>query len=196
MVVVPNGIDLEYFLPRHDPPKDTIIFTGAMNYFPNIDGVLYFHKEVFPLIKREVPSGKFIIGGMEPTRSIKRLEGNDTVVTGFVQDMRKYMRQASVCVIPLRIAKGIQNKILEAMAMEIPVVATSVANSGIDATDRKENFIADDPQTFARSVIELLGDTQLRESLAANARSFVEKHYSWTRNSQKVDEAVAQATGR
>ena len=196
LVVVPNGIDLEYFAPRSEPRKDTIIFAGAMNYFTNIDGVLYFHKEVLPLIKREVPSVKFIIGGMEPTSSIKRLGGDETVVTGYVPDMRDYLGSASVCVVPLRIGKGIQNKILEAMAMGVPVVATSAANSGIDATDRKEILIADDPQTFAQSVMELLGDTRLRESLAANARSFVEKRYSWNRNLQKVDEAIALATGQ
>jgi len=196
LFVVPNGIDLEFFTPRKNKPKDTLIFTGAMNYFPNIDGVSYFHREILPFIKREVPSVKFIIGGMDPHPSIKRLEGNGTVVTGFVPDMRDYLGSASVCVVPLRIAKGIQNKILEAMAMGIPVVATSAANSGIDATDRKEILIADDPQTFARSVMELLSDAQLRESLAANARSFVEKQYSWNGNLQKVDDAVALATGQ
>ncbi|MCH7614790.1 MAG: TIGR03087 family PEP-CTERM/XrtA system glycosyltransferase [Nitrospinae bacterium] len=196
LVVVPNGVDLEFFTPRQNKAKDTLIFTGAMNYFPNIDGVSYFHREILPVIKREVPSVKFIIGGMDPHPSIKRLEGDGTVVTGYVPDMRDYLGRASVCVVPLRIGKGIQNKILEAMAMEIPVVATSAANNGIDATDGREILIADNPQTFARSVMELLSDAQLRESLAANARSFVEKHYSWNRNLQKVDEAVTLAAGQ
>ena len=106
------------------------------------------------------------------------------------------MRNASVCVLPIRIAKGIQNKIIEAMAMEVPVVARSLANSGIEAAPKKEIMIADNPQTFARLVMELLGDIQLRETLAANARSFVEKHYSWNRDFEKVDEVAALATGK
>jgi len=196
LVVVPNGIDLEFFAPRRSQSKDTLIFSGAMDYFPNIDGILYFHGAILPLIKREIPSVRFIISGMSPSSSIKRLEGDGTVVTGYVPDMRDYLSSASVCVVPLRLAKGIQNKILEAMAMEIPVVATSVANNGIGATDGREIMIADDPQAFARSVMELLADVKLRDSLVANARLFVEKHYSWNRNLQRVDEAVALATGQ
>lgn len=196
LVVVPNGIDLEFFSPRKNQRKKTLIFTGAMNYFPNIDGVSYFHKEILPLIRKEIPSVRFTVSGMDPPPSIKRLEGERIVVTGYVQDMREYLSNASVCVVPLRIAKGIQNKILEAMAMKVPVVATSVANNGIGATDGREIMIADNPQAFAQSVTELLVDAKLRDALVANARLFVEKHYSWNRNLQKVDEAVTLAMGQ
>jgi len=193
LVVVPNGIDLEFFTPRQNKAKDTLIFTGAMNYFPNIDGVSYFHREIWPVIKREVPSVKFIIGGMDPHPSIKRLEGDGTVVTGYVPDMRDYLGNASVCVVPLRIAKGIQNKVLEAMAMSLPVVSTSHANQGINAKNGKEIMEADDPKAFAHAVVELLRNESLRRTMAENARRFVEEHYSWDHNLRAMDKAIELA---
>ena len=190
LFVVRNGIDLDYFEPREGSIKDTLIFSGAMDYFPNIDGVLYFCEQVFPLIKREIPSVKFIVGGMAPDPSIKQLESEDITVTGYVHDMRDYLGRASVCVVPLRIAKGIQNKILEAMAMKLPVVSTSHANKGINARNRQEIMEADDPQQFAQAVVELLRDDGLRKSLADNARRFVKENYSWDHNLRTMDEAI------
>jgi len=188
--VVRNGIDLEYFAPRECSNQHTLIFTGAMNYFPNIDGVLFFCEEVFPLIKREVPEVKFIVGGMDPDPRIKKLESAEITVTGLVPDMREYMAKAAVCVVPLRIAKGIQNKVLEAMAMNVPVVSTSHANRGINARNRVEIMEADEPKDFAQAVVELLRSEDLRRTMAENARWFVEEHYSWDHNLRAMDEAI------
>jgi len=196
LFVVRNGIDLEYFSPRGLPNPNTVIFTGAMNYFPNIEGVLFFHEEVLPRIQQDIPSVKLIIGGMDPDPSIQRLESEHVMVTGFVPDMRDYLEQAAVCVVPLRIAKGIQNKVLEAMAMGIPVVSTSVANSGINAVDNRDLIIADDPQSFADAVVTLLRNENVRRTIASNARGFVEKEFSWERNLQHMEQAMKMATGR
>ena len=196
LFVVRNGIDLEYFSPRGSPNPNTVIFTGAMNYFPNIEGVLFFHGEVLPRIQQEIPSVKLIIGGMNPDPSIQQLESEHVMVTGFVPDMRDYLEQATVCVVPLRIAKGIQNKVLEAMAMGIPVVSTSVANSGINAVDNRDLILADDPQSFADAVVKLLRNENVRRTIASNARGFVEKEFSWDRNLQQLDQAITMAMGR
>ena len=194
LFVVRNGIDLEFFHPRGELlNENTIIFTGAMNYFPNIEGVLFFREKVFPLIQKAVPSVKFIIGGMEPSPAIQRLAGDNTIVTGFVPDMRTYLGPASVSVVPLRIAKGIQNKVLEAMAMGVPVVATTSANQGIQAKDRKEIMIADDPVDFAQAVVELLMNKDMRRSMANHGRWFVEEHFSWDHNLLALDKAIATA---
>ena len=131
---LPNGVDQQYFATQHTPPDESILFTGVMNYFPNTDAVVYFHQHIFPLIRRHVPSVRFIIAGMYPTKEIQQFGDRHTIVTGFVPDIRVYLSKAAVCVVPLRIAMGIQNKILEAMAMGVPVVATSAANRGINAS--------------------------------------------------------------
>jgi len=196
LFVVRNGIDLEYFSPQCAPNPNTVIFTGAMNYFPNIEGVLFFHGEVLPRIQQEIPSVKLIIGGMDPDPSIQQLESEHVIVTGFVPDMREYLEQAAVCVVPLRIAKGIQNKVLEAMAMGIPVVSTSGANSGINAVDNRDLILADDPQSFADAVVKLLRNENVRGTIASNARGFVEKEFSWDRNLQELDRAMTMAIGR
>ncbi|RMH08926.1 MAG: TIGR03087 family PEP-CTERM/XrtA system glycosyltransferase [Nitrospirae bacterium] len=194
LFVVGNGIDLDFFSPRHDRSRNpTLIFTGAMNYFPNIDAVLYFHHEVFPLIRQQIPGIRFIIGGMDPSPEICRLQSEDTIVTGFVPDMREYLARASVCVVPLRIARGVQNKILEAMAMGIPVVSTSLANQGIGARHEREILLADDPQSFSQAVIKLLRDQALHETLAINARQFVEAHFTWESRLQNLDQALLTA---
>jgi len=191
--VVRNGIDLEYFSPRGKVNTNTLIFTGAMNYFPNIDGVLFFCEQVLPLIKREIPSVKFIVGGMDPDPRIKQLESEGITVTGFVPDMREYLGKAAVCVVPLRIAKGIQNKVLEAMAMNVPVVSTSYANQGVNARNRHEIMVADDPKAFAVAVVKLLKNEHFRTMMAENARRFVEEQYSWDHNLQTLDEAIRLA---
>ena len=195
MFVVRNGIDLEYFSPRGLPNPNTVIFTGAMNYFPNIDGVLFFHREVLPRIQQEIPSVKLIIGGMDPDPSIQQLESEHVMITGFVPDMREFLEKAAVCVVPLRIAKGIQNKVLEAMAMGIPVVSTSEANSGINAVHNRDLMVANDPQSFADAVVRLLRNEKLRRTIASNARGFVEQQFSWEHNLRQLDQAMAMAMG-
>jgi len=195
VLVLPNGVDLDYFNPNfHDSSveNNTLLFMGAMNYFPNVDGVEYFAREIFPLIKQQVPTAKFVIAGMHPTKRIRRLAGPDIIVTGAVPDMRPYLNDATVCVVPLRIARGIQNKILEAMAMNVPVVATSVSNAGINARDDQEILLADTPESFAKAVVTLLRDANLRECLAKQARQLVENRFSWDHSFKQLDVAIGR----
>ena len=118
------------------------------------------------------------------------------MVTGFVPDMRDYLERATVCVVPLRIAKGIQNKVLEAMAMGIPVVSTSGGNRGINAVDNRDLMVADNPKMFADAVVKLLRHDYIRQTIALNAREFVEKEFSWDHNLLQLDQAMAMAMGR
>lgn len=196
LFVVRNGIDLDYFSPREKYDPDTMIFTGAMDYFPNIDAVLYFHEQVFPLIKKKRPAAKLVIGGMNPAPNISCLRSEDTYVTGFVPDMREYLGRAAVCVVPLRIAKGVQNKVLEAMAMGVPVISTTSANEGINAKHQRDLLIADDPVKFADAVTQVLENPDLSQSLACQARVFVEKHFGWEQNLGQVDQAIRAAMNK
>lgn len=190
--VVRNGIDLGFFSYEKTYKNDTLIFSGAMNYFANIDGVMYFHNEILPLIKKQVDNVQFIIAGMNPPKQIRRLVSDEVLVTGYVPDMRKYIAQAAVCVVPLRIAKGIQNKVLEAMAMEVPVVATTAANGGIGARDGKEIMVADSPVAFAQATVALLRNPALRQEITANAKEFVLHHFRWETNLATLDDVITR----
>jgi sugar transferase (PEP-CTERM/EpsH1 system associated) len=186
---VPNGVDLEYFQAKTEVPDEpTLIFMGAMDYYANVDGVLYFHDQILPHIRRAVPNVKFIILGGNPTRAIRRLGRSKNVsVTGYVQDVRSFLNQATACVVPLRIARGVQNKILEAMAMGLPVVTTSRAVEGIDAQAGRDLVVTDDPVKFAAETAKLLFDRQLQQKISANARQLVESKYHWNNCLQKLD---------
>ena len=128
----------------------TLMFAGAMDYRANVDGIIWFCKEILPEIMAAVPETQFYIVGGNPTRNVRNLGVKDGIkVTGFVEDVRKYYQMADVCLVPLRIARGVQNKILEAMAMERPVVSTSMAVQGIDAANSEHLLVADDPEDFA-----------------------------------------------
>jgi sugar transferase (PEP-CTERM/EpsH1 system associated) len=192
VTVMPNGIDFQKFPPAEEYVKNSIVFCGAMNYFANVDGVLYFHEQILPLIRNKVPDVQFTIAGMCPVKKIRKLASKDVIVTGYVPDIRSYVAHAAVCVVPLRIAKGIQNKVLEAMAMEVPMVATTAANRGIGARDKKEILLADSPADFARATLALLMNVGLRKEIATNAKQFVLKNFSWETHLRKLDDVIAR----
>ncbi|WP_290633276.1 TIGR03087 family PEP-CTERM/XrtA system glycosyltransferase [Aquisalimonas sp.] len=181
---VHNGVDTGYFDPAlsgHSPYPENgkvLVFTGAMDYWPNEDAVIWFTRSVFPLIRAAEPAARFFIVGRGPGRAVRALAQEPGVsVTGAVPDMRPWLGHAAVAVAPLRVARGVQNKVLEAMAMARPVVATGAALSGIHAVEGQEVLRADDAETFARCVQE-----QLRcpdAALAQRARARVEQDYAW-----------------
>jgi glycosyltransferase involved in cell wall biosynthesis len=133
---------------------------------------------------------------MHPSPAIQRLADEHTVVTGYVPDIRSSVAHAAVAVVPLRIARGIQNKILEAMAMEVPVVATSVANRGINARDREEILLADSPEDFARATVALMTDTALRTRIVTQAKQLVWRRFDWEYNLRQLDAVFAAGRER
>jgi sugar transferase (PEP-CTERM/EpsH1 system associated) len=201
ITAIPNGVDLDYFSPtfsqeqatRNQPPETSnqqpvIVFTGAMDYYANVDGMVWFTKEVLPLIKKEIPDAQFYIIGSNPTKEVIELSGNNGVtVTGYVPDTRAYLRTATVAVVPLRIARGIQNKILEAMAMGIPVVATPQAFEGIEAKPDRDLILGEDVEKIAKGVIKLIKEVSLRKCLGNNARRVIENNYCWAKNLEMLD---------
>jgi sugar transferase (PEP-CTERM/EpsH1 system associated) len=204
VVVVQNGVDLDYFSPNYRPSPDSanqsppnslqqpiIVFTGVMDYFANVDGVVWFSNEVFPLVKKKVPEAKFCIVGSNPTREIRELaKGDGVIVTGYVPDTREYLKRAAVVVVPLRIARGIQNKILEAMAMGLAVVATPKAFEGMKEELRSDLMIEGSSKTFADSVVRLIRESHLRGKIGQNARKGMENYYNWSKNLRILDTIV------
>jgi sugar transferase (PEP-CTERM/EpsH1 system associated) len=192
--VIPNGVDLDGYAPPADRP--TVIFTGAMDYLPNVDAVEHFCADVFPAVRHAVPDARFLIVGLNPAPGVRRLaELPGVTVTGAVPDVRPYYRESAVCVAPLRIARGIQNKVLQSMALGVPVVATSAAARGLEARPQDHLLVEDDPARFAAAVVGLLADREGRGRLAERARGFVEREHAWPALLERVEGLVVDAAG-
>ena len=187
--VVPIGVDLDYFQfysGIYDPQK--IIFLGNMRTFPNEDAVVYFSEQIFPLIKKEFPDINFFIVGTTPSKRVRQLSKREgIIVTGVVDDVREYLKTAVVSVAPMRSGAGVQNKILESMAIGTPVITSSIGLEGIEAVPNRHILVADEPQQFAEKVIELLRNKGLRTQIAINARKILEEKYSWEKALRKLN---------
>jgi polysaccharide biosynthesis protein PslH len=188
-----NGVDHDFFSPEHALPdpyqtgEEAIVFTGAMDYWPNIDAVCWFAREILPIIASKRPNARFYIVGVQPAPAVQSLaRSGPVVVTGRVKDVRPYLKYASVVVAPLRVARGVQNKVLEAMAMGRPIVATSAAAVGLSGVSGVDFEVADDAADFARKTLELAGSSR-REALGKSARARVVRDYNWSLNLAAFD---------
>jgi len=179
--VVPNGTNTEFFKPMGRPPiENSVLWLGHMDVHTNRDAVLYFWREICPLIRQRKPNATIIFVGTAPPREIADAAAGDprVKVTGFVDDIRTYVDEARVVVVPIRIGSGTRLKILDTMAMGKAIVSTSVGCEGIDVTDGENILVGDTPQAFAEKVILALTNEDVRNRLQANARAFVKK-YDW-----------------
>ena len=202
VTVIPNGVDYEYFSPQkanEDVKRKEkswtpiLVFTGVMDYFANEDGVRWFCERIYPKIKSEYPGAKFYIVGNRPTKAVISLSKYEGVkVTGYVEDIREYYWMADVCIIPLRIARGLQNKVLEAMATGNAVVASSNASDGIVCHKNIDIMIADEEESFANEVIDLLRDENRRREMAQRAVENIRKHYSWENNLKGLEKLLEE----
>ncbi len=198
--VVPNGLDLTYWKRRtldHEPRS--LVFTGVMNYAPNEDAAIYLIDEVLPLLKPQVPDLTVYIAGRDPTPALKERAARhpEVIITGFVDDMRDYLERATIFASPLRYASGMQNKLQEALAMEVPIVTTSVAAEGlrIDGHDAPL-YIGDGAEEFARQVIALLQRPDEQARLAAEGRQFAEEYFDWARSARQLEKMCYEARER
>lgn len=177
-----NGIDLQVFpYTRTGRDPRTIVFTGNMSYFPNVDAVCWFAQAVLPLVKQAIPDIRFTIAGANPDPKVQKLAEKDPAitVTGYVENIQAYLGQATLSVVPLQAGSGMQFKVIEAMASGTPLVVTPYALGGIDVTDGEHLLVAHDAPEFAAKLVHLLRDPQLQDHLACNARKLVEANYSW-----------------
>lgn len=190
-----NGADLDYFAPARIRPDSraspALVFTGVMDYRPNVEGVCWFADTILPRIREAVPDVQLYVVGNHPVRAVRRLARRPGItVTGFVPDIREYLAMAAVCIAPLRIARGIQNKVLEAMAMARPVVATPQAFDGIDAERGQDILVAATESDFAEQVVGLLREPQRAFEIGRCARACIERRYSWAGNLRLLDELL------
>jgi len=188
--VIPNGIDLDFFRPGESPvapEAESCVFVGALDYKANLDGVAWFCREVWPRVRQRHPRAVFRVVGSNPgpaARRLARLPGVDLV--GEVADVRPYLREATIAAVPLRVARGIQNKVLEAMAMGKAAVVTPQALEGIDATPTVHLCQAATPDQWVRAIGVLLADPGLRNRLGRAARAFVAERYQWATQLERL----------
>jgi len=187
-----QGVDLDRFSPEaalENPYSDAaprLVFTGNMDYWPNADAAIFFAREVMPLLRARAPAPRFVVVGANPTPEVRALAAApDVEVTGRVPDVRPYVAHAAVSVAPLRLARGIQNKVLEAMALGRPVVASTAAFEGVRATAGHDLLVGDDPAALARLIGEVLDGSH--PDLGAAGRRAVERGYAWSGVLEKLD---------
>ncbi len=177
--VVPNGVDFDFFYPQQRQKKYDLLFAGNMNYPPNIESVLFITNEILPLLRKQLPDIKLIIAGATPATEILQLQSPNIEVTGWVDDIRTSFYESHIMLAPMLISIGLQNKILQAMAMKIPCVVSALANNAIHATDQKEVLIASTPEEYVKHILYLLQNKQEAERLAENAFQFAKTNYDW-----------------
>ncbi len=195
---IANGVEPDRF--SYDAPSDrgpVVVFTGAMDYKPNVDGVVHFVRDILPRIRAEQADVEFRIVGRRPAPAVVELgEEEGVVVTGAVDEIAPELHRGAVAVAPLRIARGVQNKVLEAMCCGTPVVSTSIAFEGIDADPGEHAVIADDPEAFAKAVLELMADAPRRVAMASAARRVIEERYSWDRSVDAIEAQFHEGLAR
>ena len=197
VIVIPNGVDTVYFSPAPiaEPPvkndNHTLVYTGAMDYHANVDAVCWFCREIFPQLQTGFPGLQFYIVGRYPDPAVKKLDSLTGVhVIGDVEDIRPWYQKADVFVVPLRLGRGVPNKVLEAMAMGRAIVTTSMANAGIRAVHKKDLVIADSSVEFKASVAYLLENIEERTKLEKNARQFVIENFNWEKNMKMFEKLL------
>ena len=194
-----NGVDSDFFSPEHElaspysADEIPLVFTGAMDYWPNVDAVKWFAEEILPKLLPRWPSLRFYIVGRSPTPAVQELAAERVVVTGTVPDVRPYLRHASVVVAPLRIARGIQNKVLEAMAMGLPVVVAKGCGEAVDAVPERDFLLADSTEDHLAQISALLESPERRAAMGQAARRQVVQRYSWDAHLSIIDQYLESA---
>ncbi len=196
--VIPNGVDLDYFHLNETPESlrkpNTILFTGNYEYAPNVDAALHLARVLFPRIRERVPSAKLWIVGNAPPPGLEALANDAITVTGHVPDMRTYLEKATVFVCPLRLGAGIKNKVLEALALRLPVIATPLSVDGIAVRDGHEALIAHGDDALVEATLRLLADPALQKQLGTNGRGLIETRYSWRQVAERYEAIYSEVT--
>jgi polysaccharide biosynthesis protein PslH len=200
VTVVPNGVDLAYFRP-HDSRRDadTILFSGKMGYHANVTAARWLVEDIMPLIWAARPAARVVLAGAEPAQEVRSLAaqyGDRVTVTGYLDDLRPLMHQAAVAVAPIVYGVGVQNKVLEAMACATPVVASLPAVRALAARAGTDVLVAENADTFARMVLDLLADPPSAAALGTAGRAYVERHHDWDASVALLEQAYARAIDR
>ncbi|MES2590864.1 MAG: glycosyltransferase [Bacteroidota bacterium] len=177
--VVPNGVDTTYFRAIPHKKEFELLFNGNMNYPPNIESVEYLVNKIMPLVWKRLPNVRLLISGASPNDKVLALKSNKVVVSGWVDDIRENFAKSKILVAPMQISIGLQNKLLEAMAMQLPCVTSTLANSALGAKPNEQILVADTPEQYVESIVNLLQDEAMAKRIGMNGFTFVTNNFNW-----------------
>lgn len=190
ITIISNGVDTEYFKPIKQSKDFDILFNGNMNYPPNIESAEYLVHKILPIVRKKYPSVKTLISGTNPNKRILALASDTIKVSGWVNDIRENFAHSRMLVAPMFLSIGLQNKLLEAMAMQIPCITSTLANNALKAENGKSILIADTPEQYAEYIISLLDNEQKAADIALNGYNYVHKNFSWEKETEKLEKLL------
>ncbi len=185
--VIPNGVDTDYFKPTINEKEFEVLFNGNMNYPPNVESVEYLVNKIMPLVWQKKPGLRLLISGSSPNNKVMALKSDKVVVSGWVDDIRENFAKSKILVAPMQISIGLQNKLLEAMAMQIPCITSTLANNALGAKHNEQIMVADSPEQYAQHIIELLDNEQKANQIALNGYHFVINNFNWESTSKALE---------
>lgn len=190
ILIIPNGVDHEYFKPQEREKKYDLVFTGNMSYAPNVNAVEYLATEILPIVWKTLPDVKIYIAGATPDPKIKKAASERIIVSGWLDDIRDAYAQSRVFIAPMRIGTGLQNKLLEAMSMGLPAITTPLANGSLCAENGKEILVGSNAEELAQHIITLLTDKEKATQIAKAGFDFTNRVYDWGKATQIMEEAM------
>jgi len=192
IVVIPNGVDMEFFHPLLREKKQEIVFTGNMNYQPNIDAALFLATEIMPMVWKRKPETRLLLAGASPHHKVRSLAGKKIKVSGWIDDIREAYATSAIFIAPMRMGTGLQNKLLEAMAMKVPCITTPMANDALKAKEKEEILTGSSARQLADALLFLLDDRQAGARMAENAFGFVKKNYHWSEATAPLEKLMRE----
>lgn len=192
LVVVPNGVDTSYFKPITHKKEFDLLFNGNMNYPPNIESVEYLVEKVMPYVWHKFPGTRLLISGASPSKVVLDLASEKVIVSGWVDDIRLNFAKSKILVAPMQISIGLQNKLLEAMAMQLPCITSSLANNALGAKPNEQILVADNPEQYARHIVDLLQNEAKAKQIAMNGYQFVVNGFNWQSTTAILEELISR----
>ncbi len=190
--VIHNGIDLNYFFSEktNTECEYDLVFVGNLSYYPNVECAKYIAKQIYPHLKKQKPNIKILISGATPNRTVLKLQNQDITVQGWTKDIRKVYTSAKIFFAPLHHGSGLQNKLLEAMALKRPCITSELANGALRAENEKEILTSNSKERYINLIFKLLEDSVLRKDLAEHGYKYIKKTYSWKASAQKISQLI------
>lgn len=192
IAVIPNGVDVHHFHPLHRHKEFDLLFNGNMSYPPNVEGAVFLVKKVLPILVEKYPGIKVLISGANPSAKVKALASENVTITGWVDDIRESFARSRILVAPMQSSIGLQNKLLEGMAMRIPCVTTPLSNNALQARPGKEIMVAETPEEFAAAIGKLISHPELAVSISDDAWKFVRDYYAWEPICERLANFIAK----
>jgi glycosyltransferase involved in cell wall biosynthesis len=192
VVIVPNGVDHQYFSPKICTKKYDLIFNGNLSYPPNINASKFLVQQILPIVHQTLPATTLLLSGAQPHRQVCNLANDKITVSGWVEDIRKNYAASRIFIAPMQIGTGLQNKLLEALCMKMPCITSTLANTALGATPDSEILIGDTPKSYAQHIIRLLTDDDFAQSLAEKGNRFVQQTFDWEKSTSILEKLMKE----